>query len=125
MSQEIRQRSEDFQQRVERVLQPVGGRRATARAAREIARAARRLAERYRLASLARTDEEFGAEVNRAVDAVDEAVLWLEMLRLTAAPPTHDLDGLIAEGQELAGLIAGVAPPSVRRATVPERKASA
>jgi hypothetical protein len=56
---------------------------------------------------------------------VDEAVFWLEMLRLTAAPPTHDLDGLIAEGQELAGLIAGVARPSVRRGAGPERKISA
>ena len=62
-----------------------------------------------------RSDEDFRTHVRLAIDAIDDSVFWLELLRLTTCPPTDDLDALIREGQELAGLLAGALPFPPRR----------
>jgi hypothetical protein len=78
-------------------------------------RAADRLTEHSRVASLTRSTEDFKTELGLAIDAIDESVFWLELLRLTEPPPSDQLDSLIAEGQELGALCANATRSSKDR----------
>jgi hypothetical protein len=105
---EIRQRHQDYHLRVTRFTQPLLSRRGAARAAWEVSRAVDRLTEHYRIAMFARAEADLRTHLGLAIEAIDESVFWLELLRLTADPPTHDLDSLITEGQELAAMLSSV-----------------
>ena len=111
MFHEARQRCQDYYQRLARAMRPLIARRRGARAAAEVMRAADRLTEHSRVAALTRSTEDFKAELGLAIDAIDESVFWLELLRLTEPPPSDQLDSLIAEGQELGALCANATPP--------------
>jgi hypothetical protein len=108
---EARQRCQDYYQRVARAMHPLIARRRGARAAAEVMRAADRLTEHSRVASLTRSTEDFKTELGLAIDAIDESVFWLELLRLTESRASEHLDSLIAEGQELGALCANATPP--------------
>lgn len=111
MIHETRQRCQDYYQRVARAMHPLIARRRGARAAVEVMRAADQLTEHSRVASLTRSTEDFRTELGLAIEAIDESVFWLELLRLTEPPPSDQLDSLIAEGQELGALCASATPP--------------
>jgi hypothetical protein len=104
MFHETRQSSQAYYQRVTRLMQPLIARRHGARAASEVLRALDRMTEHSRVASLTRTPDDFRTEMELAIEAIDESVFWLELLRLTEPSPPAPLDSLIAEGQELAAL---------------------
>ena len=103
---EIRQCGLDYLQRVTRGMQPRLVRRSSTRAAREAIAAVERSAGHVRAAALVPTDEEFRSRMVRAIEGIEETIFWLELMRLTESPPTGELDVLVSEGQELAGMLA-------------------
>jgi hypothetical protein len=113
---EIRQCTLDYLQRLARSMHPRLFRRSSARAAREAHASAERAANHVRAAALTPTDEEFRSRIDRAIESLEEAIFWLELMRLTEGAPSSELDVLIAEGQELAGMLAAAERPrAVRR----------
>ena len=97
-------------------MQPRCFKRSSARGAREAIAGVERAAHHVRAAALVPTDEEFRSRMARAIE---EAIFWLELMRLTESPPMGELDVLIAEGQELAGMLAAAERPQpVRRSSL-------
>jgi hypothetical protein len=117
---EIRQCGLDYLQRVGRAMHPRLFRRATIRAAREATAAVERAAMHIRAAALVPTDVEFRDRLARAIEGIEESVFWLELMRLTESPPSGELGTLIAEGQELVGMLAAAERPQpAKRVTSP------
>jgi four helix bundle protein len=86
-------------------MQPLLTRRSAAQAAAHASRAATQAADHYRGACRSRSDAEFGARMESALDQLEETTFWLELLRLTDAAPAETINPLIADGRDLSVML--------------------
>jgi hypothetical protein len=101
----VRQRISLYADRVARLTQPLLNQRRAQQAAGQVRRTAAAAITHYRAACLSRTAGPRVDGIRAAVEALEESVFWLQLLRLMNEVATREADAAIAVGLELAQLL--------------------
>jgi hypothetical protein len=101
----LRHHTTTFVQRVARLTGPLIGQRPAAHAATQARQAATAAAGHYRAACQAPTTAVRTTAFRAAVEALEESLFWLQLLRLMDVVPAEDADVVLGAGADLLALM--------------------
>jgi four helix bundle protein len=105
LTEELRDRTKRFASRIVRLYVALPRQRREAEVlGHQLLRSGTSVAAHIREASRARSDAEFCSKLEGALQEADESNLWLELLRDDCGIMIPDLQGLIAEADELIAI---------------------
>jgi four helix bundle protein len=121
MHEDLYVRLAAFARQAALLAKPLLRRPETENAASQLIESSSSAAANYRAAGQGRSHDEFTAKIGVALEEADESLHWLESLRDTKFCTDPDLDGLLAEGKQLAAIL-GASKRTARRNQERRRK---
>ena len=108
LNEEFRLRAKKYASAVVRFYATVPKRREVEVLAHQLLRSGTSVAAHVREASRARSDAEFCSKLDGALQEADESQLWLELLQEDCGIKGTEIDGLLAETNELMAIFVSI-----------------
>ncbi len=116
LADELRQRTKEYASAVVRLYVSLPAARKEIQVlGHQLLRSGTSVAAHVREASRARSDAEFCSKPDAALQEADESALWLELLRDDCGIRTEELNGLVAETDELMSIFVTIVNRTRRR----------